>query len=152
MQGPAAAAVISARRVSCELVSATTFCDHKGVHHDLLQTPPGRVICLIEAAVRAWRWDRVIAALPLEGHPSWRPVFSLMQGKGIRPAAAASLRTLVAGRQWLQQRLRKAGLTTTPWCQLCLLRGEGNPPSPAQGTVWHRAWGLPCGAGPDRAA
>ena len=90
-----------------------------------------------------WRWRKVEHAHPTLNSagaglgPAWRPIVGALKAKDTTdrgPAQKGALRSLVANRQWPQQRLHAAGLADSSLCKLCIDMSGGAQP----GTLLHR--------------
>ena len=151
VKGPASAALMSARRLGWQFVSATEI-DIGGNSRLLLgRDSPAFVREKVTEALSLWRARNVEAKLPclqaegLEVGPHMGPILRLLD---FRRAAGewthklqGDLRSVVSNRQWTQQRLHQAGLVDDPVCRLCIATLRCGPASedPAfKGTLMHR--------------
>ena len=141
--GPAAAVVATASRLGWVIHSASSWTTDDGQQLDLTIDSPAFVQDLAVRSVRRWRWRRIehhFPALYSEGQGSgadWRAVQKALRLKSTEhwsfPQKGA-LKSAIAGRQWTQDRLFKAGLSTHNECLLCRHLPEGGVP----GTLLHR--------------
>ena len=143
--GPAAALVLTLRRLNWIIVSATEFISDDGVRVDLKVSSPCYVCNLVSSAVSRWRWRRIEDKFPalqsggLGLGAAWRPIAAALRVKDSEdwgPEQKGALRSLLAGRQWTQQRLHRAGLVDSCVCRLCLDMHDGNQ----VGTLLHRCF------------
>ncbi len=151
--GPAGAVVATAARIGWKIDDAATMVTDEGVLLSLRVDPPAVIKKEVYAAVRRWRWARVVAKHPqlavgdANGEGALEPLRKLL-----RPASRArhwsaaqqsALRSVLTNGQWPQARLAKAALVEDPYCQLCAACGAHPGVIPPMGTAAHRSLG--CG-------
>jgi len=143
--GPAAALVMTLKRLSWSIASAWCFTTDDGSTLDLRRMSPAFVASAVVASVSRWRWRRIehkFPALDSQGMglgAAWRPVISALRMRDSTewgPQHKGALRSLLAGRQWPQQRLHSAMLVESSDCQLCM----EHPSGPKVGTLLHRCF------------
>ncbi len=127
--GPAAAAVATAARLGWVFDGADIIITDSGRRLDLAVDPPIIVKSEVIAAVRRWRWGRIVDRHPIlrgggaDGDKSLDPLRRLLQPKARRAgwgaAQQAALKSAITNGQWLQTRLHAAGLVDDPACQFC---------------------------------
>ena len=83
-----------------------------------------------DAAVRRWRWRNIEQSLPSmtplvqSGGPNftpiWKTIRSSQNDEKWNPATRSALRSVIANRQWTQERGHKAGWLEHNKCIVCL--------------------------------
>ena len=152
--GPAKAMVASAWRLGWKVVDFQTLSTDDGHTLQLTRDSPALVSHMVEQAVRRWRWSRVEAKLPAlgsggAGHgPFFAPIYKLLDAsaKDWGHKERGACRSVVANRQWPQDRLFKAGLVDNFNCRLCVEFGlcDAEDPDPRHRvTLTHRHWLCP---------
>ena len=145
--GPSAAVVATARRLGWSVIDATHWITDVGEELNLSVDSPAFVQDLAVKSVRRWRWRRIEQHFPAlhsngEGRGAdWRTIQRALRVKDSDswgPAQKGALKSAVAGRQWCQHRLFKAGLVEHDKCLLCKDMIDGN----VSGTLLHR-WVCP---------
>ena len=113
---------------------------HDGTVIDLAERSPGQVKMHVKQGCIAWRWGRIAQATPEISVPSdpyeigacWGPLAKLtdprFKPKDWGAEQRGTLVSILAGRQWLQERKFKAKLVDNPYCQLCLNLPKPSPP------------------------
>ena len=123
--GPAAALVMTLRRLQWQIESPWSLVSDDGTRLDLRQMSPAFVLDAVVSSVSRWRWNRIEDKLPaLDSRgmgvgAAWRPVLSALRMKDSSdwgPKHKGALRSLLAGRQWTQQRLHSAKLLHSSEC------------------------------------
>ena len=141
--GPASALVVTLGRLGWEVISAVEVVDDLVLTICFEKHSPAWVLGKVRESVHRWRWRRVeavhSAALgKCRGNgPLWRPILGALNGKDSKnwgPKEKGALRSLVANRQWPQQRLHAAGMVSDSTCKLCRDMPNGSVP----GTLLHR--------------
>ena len=141
--GPAAAIIVTFRRIGWFVISATEWETDLGRRVNLRLLSPALVQSLVREAVQRWRWRQVAMKLPALGNPgglagAWvAPIRNVLARKDSRAwnhAHKGALKSAMANRQWTQQRLHKAGLSDSNICQLCVGGEDGDQ----VGTHLHR--------------
>ncbi len=151
--GPAAATVATAARLGWQLHGAEVMITDRGRRIDLTLDPPVVVKKEVEAAVRRWRWARIVAKHPqlqggdADGEAAFKPLRSLLRD-GARngawgPAQQSALRSAITHGQWPQARLRAAGLVDNADCQYCASTASHPGVLPPSGTAVHRVLDCP---------
>ena len=132
--GPAAAIIVTLRRLGWFVFGATEWETDLGRRINLRLLSPALVQSLVREAVQRWRWSL--------GNPgglagAWvAPIRSVLARKDSATwnhAHKGALKSALANRQWTQQRLHKAGLSDSNLCQLCVGCEDGD-----LGTHLHR--------------
>ena len=109
----------------------------------MLRQSPAYVVGQVRASVLRWRWRRVESAHHgmnprVSGSgPAWSPIKKALKSKDSESWQAkhkGALKSLMANRQWPQQRLYGAGLAEDNHCRLCRGMTGGDQP----GTLMHR--------------
>ena len=124
--GPAAALVCTADRLGWTIQHATSLTTDEGRKLDLLADPPIVVKRLVAHSVRNWRWRNIAAAhpsLPKQG-ANVGPVYKLLNSKRCddewNPRFIGALKSVLANRQYTQQRCMAAGWVDHGRCLFCL--------------------------------
>ena len=173
VHGPAAAYVATANRLGWSVQGPLSVLTDDGTRLDFCVDSPAFVKAAVDESVRRWRGRNIGKRLDgtdpdgLGCGPSFSSTYRMLDHRrytndeewGSRERAG--LRSATANRQWPQARLYRAGLATTPDCQLCAMtRAMGHiasedhstmaPPAGASvlvptdaaplGTSVHRIW------------
>ena len=126
--GPAAAIIVTLKRIGWTVHSATEWISDLGRPINLELLSPAVVQSLVCEAVQRWRWKQVAVKLPALDNPggqagAWiAPIRSVLARKDSATwnhAHKGALKSAMANRQWTQQRLHRAGLSDSNLCQLC---------------------------------
>ena len=126
--GPAAAIIVTLKRIGWTVHSATEWISDLGMPINLELLSPALVQSLVCEAVQRWRWKQVAVKLPALENPgghagAWiapiRNVLARKDNDTWNHAHKGALKSAMANRQWTQQRLHKAGLSDSNLCQLC---------------------------------
>ena len=124
--GPAAALVCTTNRLGWSIRDATSMTTDDSREVDLLADPPVVVKRLVEKSVRSWRWRNMAAAhpsLPKEG-ANFGPIYKLMGSKRNdekwNPRLIGALKSVLANRQYAQQRCMAVGWVAHGKCIFCL--------------------------------
>ncbi len=146
--GPAAATVATAARLGWVFDGADILITDNGRRLDLTLDPPIMIKSEVIAAVRRWRWARVVDRHPVlrdghaDGDKSLDPLRRLLRPTARRAgwgaAQQAALKSAVTNGQWLQTRLHAAGLVEDPACQLCAQTSSHPGIAAPAGTAKHR--------------
>ena len=124
-------------------MSAWHFIVDDGCEINLNRMSPKFVADVVNDSVARWRWRRIeqkFPALDSQGMglgACWRPVLAVLRMKDSSdwgPQHKGAIKSLLAGRQWPQQRLHAAKLVDSSHCQLCKDHVDG----PCSGTLMHR--------------
>ena len=127
--GPAAAIIVTLRRIGWTVHSATEWETDLRRPVNLRLLSPALVQSLVREAVQRWRWKQVAMKLPALDNPgglagAWiAPIRNVLARKDSvtwNHAHKGALKSAMANRQWTQQRLHKAGLSDSNLCQLCV--------------------------------
>ena len=134
--GPAVAGlVLPLRRIRWCIVFAFGVISDDGIRVGCAISSPSYVFSLVTSAVSRWRCRRIEEKIPaldsggLGLGAAWRPISVALRArdsKELCPEQKGALRSLLAGRQWIQQRLHGAGLVESNVCKLCKDMPEGN--------------------------
>lgn len=162
VRGPAAAFVCSAARLNWTVHDALNVTTDRGRPLRLDLDSPAVIVRECHAAVRRWRWRAIEDAyhsLTSGGDglgacfgPIWKLLRSREDSAVWNPGLRAALRSVVANRQWTQERCHKAGYVTHAKCLFCLHASpttDHEPPSQQQldeaptGHHKHRIWCCP---------
>ena len=146
--GPAAAVVLTARRIGWQLDEAGIFRDDRGLSYDLDEVSPAAIRVAVVASVQRWRFDRVIAHLSATPAPctgdtdlidvtyAARGLLNPKSALGVpnvplwTPRCRPWLMSAMTGGQWTQARRASVRQWMTDnSCQLC---------GAAAGTELHR--------------
>ena len=142
-KGPVAAMILTAKRLGWKTPSPYRMVTDTGNVVDFRKLSPRYVKQMVHESVVRWRRRRIEKAMPaLKSNfgaigANWRVARHLLKDKktaGWNDKHKAYLCSVLAGRQWPQQRLFKAGLVDNPFCRLCV--GENG--TGAIGTLMHR--------------
>ena len=134
--GPAAAIIVTLKRIGWTVHSATEWISDLGMPINLELLSPALVQSLVCEAVQRWRWKQVAVKLPALENPgghagAWiapiRNVLARKDNDTWNHAHKGALKSAMANRQWTQQRLHKAGLSDSNLCQLCAGCEHGGP-------------------------
>ena len=169
--GPAAAFLLSARRLGWSAISTFGAVLHNGRPLDFRVGPPIIVVRETQASVRRWRLSNIQARSPFlpqssDGHSIVeKPLLSLLfpspaVARDWPAQHAAGLCSAFCQRQWPQERLHKSGKATHNKCVACerlLLEESGSDELPADvhdslpvGDLAHRVCYCPALALPRR--
>ena len=128
--GPAAAVVLTCRRIKWEMLDATKVRTDEGEVLDLTRDPPIVVINKVCQAVQRWRWRKIETVMPqLAVNGTGRgaimePIWQLLNTKVKDPEWQAvhkgCLASAMAGRQYAQLRVQQCGWATHCKCIFCL--------------------------------
>ena len=128
--GPAAAFVLSCWRLGWQVISAVVVITDEGRELNLVLDPPAVVLKQCGMAVQRWRWKRIEKAYPhLAANGSGRgalmePIWQLLKdrkgGSEWNNHHKGALKSQMAGRQWTQTRVHKAGWSQHNKCIACL--------------------------------
>ena len=128
VSGPAAAMVATAARLGWVVQDAFNLVTDLGEPLKLLEDSPKTVRLAVREAVKRWRWRNVEHSLPelakAEGgrgammNPIWRLLASKRSDDAWNPLLRGSLKSVIAGKQWPQQRCFKAGWGVHPKCTI----------------------------------
>ena len=141
--GPTAATVATAQRLGWQVESAAILVTDDGTRLNLMIDSPAYVKGVVQDSASRWRWRRIEERLPALASQGlglgawWKPIASVLNSPysdSWGPKQKGALRSAIAGRQWPQQRLHRAGLVELAYCQLCKDAQQG----PAIGTLMHR--------------
>ncbi|HUU60977.1 MAG TPA: reverse transcriptase domain-containing protein, partial [Acidimicrobiia bacterium] len=162
--GPGAGFVATAARLGWTIHDAFSVTTDDGTPLRLLVDPPVVVMRASDQSVRRWRWRNIEAAIPSlaagssgagpDMAPLWRLLNSREETNRWSSQLRGALRSLIANRQWTQERGFRAGWFEHSKCMLCLhsaaVQMEGPDPTKAAvdyctpqapvGTLGHRAW------------
>ena len=126
VRGPAAAMVATAARLGWEVKNAFQLCDDTGITISLLEDSPAAVRMHVRQAVTRWRMHRIggitgakvdaVEGIEVAGLDA---VVRTKRYKWWSQRNVACLKSTIAGRQWPQERLHRAGLASDPGCRLC---------------------------------
>ncbi len=151
--GPAGAVVATAARIGWRMEDEATIVTDEGRYLYLRADPPAVVKMEVHAAVRRWRWARIVARHPqlaagdANGEAALDPLRRLLRPssrtRSWTAAQQSALRSSLTNGQWTQVRLAKAALIDDSHCQLCAATGAHAGVVPPQGTAIHRS--LDCG-------
>ena len=146
VRGPVAAFVATANRIGWKVMGATQVIDENGVSVSFIDDSPDAIRLRVKAAVERWRMENVGVALGKDftrcGGVETRSLqVAVREKRSIAWGRTETtyLRSTVAGKQWTQHRLHRAGKSEEAGCQLCkamcptLELGQGAFPG---GAVW----------------
>ena len=154
--GPASVVLATAARIGWTFQSAFSLVTDEGIVLDLTLDPPCVVTRACKQAVHRWRCNNLRSQCGRgEGHLEVQHIWQLLNsregGVSWNESCRSSLASAVAGRQWPQQRLYKAGLATHGKCMACIrekmssqgMSAEDAMASAPLGTTYHRLWQCP---------
>lgn len=141
-RGPAAATILTLRRIGWSMPSARAIADEFGTVIDLVEHGPRDVATLVDRGVQRYlcRWVAAYLGQPqLSDGITLKPLARIIDGSlgGLAPRLRGALRSTVEGGQWPQQRLAAAGLADANVCRRCEL---------LVGTLLHRHMDCPATA------
>ena len=128
--GPAAAFVLTCWRLGWTVVSGVVVITDTGRELNLTLDPPAVILKQCRMAVQRWRWKRIEKSFPqLAANGSGRgalmePIWQLLRDTKDTPEwngnHRGALKSQMAGRQWTQTRVHKAGWSEHNRCLTCL--------------------------------
>ena len=124
--GPAAALVCTADRLGWTIQHATSLTTDAGRKIDLLADPPIVVKRLVARSVRSWRWRTSLRPTPrsrsrgMNFGPIYKLLNSKRRGDEWNPRFIGALKSVLANRQYTQQRCMAAGWVEHGRCLFCL--------------------------------
>ena len=145
--GPGSALVATSARLGWIVKDAVRLITDQGRMLQLDLDPPIVIKREVAEAVKRWRWrevEKTMSSLHSAGSGAgavMAPLWKLLTPKSVNGewtrAHQEALRSLLANRQWTQQRLHAAQQADGDQCQLCLADIGIDAPT---GTLFHRAW------------
>ena len=139
--GPSTALIATLARLGWSMHSAFTWTTHKGRRVDLLSLAPRVVAGLARSATHDWLYRQVATAQPALAVLSsgadvtvTRQLTSGRTGRYWNFQHQGALACVASGGAWMQDRMYKAGYTTSDLCQAC---------GSARATLQHRRYDCP---------
>ena len=130
VNGPGTAFVATCARLNWTIIDGMTLRTDNGLDLDLRVDPPAAVQKQVVMSVERWRWRNVEWTCPeLAANGAGRgammnPIRTLLKSKANsaewNPTLRGGLKSVTAGRQWTQTRVRAAGWSTHNRCLACL--------------------------------
>ena len=128
--GPAAAFILTCRRLKWEAVSAIKLIIDQGDTLNLILDPPAAILRQVQQVVQRRRWRRVERSFPRLGvngsgrgpltAPLWKLLRAKTSAKTWTEQEKGSFKSALAGRQFSQYKVKACGWSTHHRCLVCL--------------------------------
>jgi len=131
--GPGTTLIMTCRRIGWEVVDAEVLETDEGRRLHMGRDPPAVVRKEVVRAVQKWRWKRIEVTHPQLARngsgrgalmePIWKLLKQPKKGKQAKlsPQEQGCLKSVAAGRQYTQSRVRACGWAEHDKCLVCLL-------------------------------